>query len=121
MVEEYPSAAFVLSLIGGVIILVGAMFIAAFLSFAASLLLGFAIVTLPLGILCGVMIIVGAAMMKNREKVYTGAALVLAFSLISLFSLGGFFLGFLLALIGGILGLTWRPAPPRILPPPPPV
>ncbi|MEM4427768.1 MAG: DUF6114 domain-containing protein [Zestosphaera sp.] len=43
-------------------------------------------------------------------RVKTGSILVLIFSILSLFTVGGgFFIGFILGLIGGILGLTWKP------------
>ncbi len=99
----------------------GSVLTAVFLSFAVSLIAGSVIITVSLGIICGVMIILGATMMKNPHKVYTGSVLVFAFSLISLITGGGFFLVFILGLIGGILGQSWKPPSIMIPPPPPPV
>lgn len=74
-----------------------------------------------LGIVWGILTLVGAILMNSEDKgrVRTGAILVLIFSILSWFgAAGGIFIGFLLGLIGSILGLTWNP--PRYEPPPPP-
>ena len=138
---EKPTAAFVLSLIGGIFILIGAIFL---LVTAIPFLLGqvpeveapigiFAFlggllaVGSIIGLISGILIIIGAIMINSGErgKVRNGGILVLIFSIISLiFSVGGFFIGFILGLIGGILALTWKPKevptrPVTATPPPP--
>jgi hypothetical protein len=56
--------------------------------------------------------------------VKNGSILVLIFSILSWFEPGGgFVIGFLLGLIGSILGFAWNPSttdPPKAAPPTPP-
>jgi hypothetical protein len=65
-----------------------------------------------LGVVFGILVIVGAVMINSGEpsRVRTGGILALIFSIISLLAGGGFFIGFILGLVGGILALTWKPA-----------
>ena len=73
-----------------------------------------------MGIISGIIIVVGAVMMNSsmRSRVRTGAILVLILTIIgAFFTVGGFVIGFILALIGSILGLTWKPT--ASMPPPP--
>jgi hypothetical protein len=44
-----------------------------------------------------------------QSKVRLGGILVLVFSIISIIGGGGFILGFILGLVGGILALAWKP------------
>ncbi|MEM3990098.1 MAG: hypothetical protein QW479_06865 [Desulfurococcaceae archaeon] len=128
---EKPTAAFVLSLISGIFIIIGglvAAVISAVISEAFGVIpglgrLGGLIIILGvLGFVFGIIVIVGAIMINSGvpEKVKTGSIIVLVFSILSLFvgGTGGFIIGFILGLIGGILGLTWKPEA-RVPPPPP--
>ncbi len=130
---EKPTAAFVLSLIGGILILLGGIFgaiIGIIGGAAMSIVPGFGwlsglIIALGiLGLIFGIIVILGAVMINSGErgKVRTGSILVLIFSILSLFvgGTGGFIIGFILSLIGSILGLTWKPSE-KAPPPPPPV
>ncbi|MEM2085793.1 MAG: DUF6114 domain-containing protein [Archaeoglobaceae archaeon] len=120
--SEKPTAAFILSLIGGILILLSGLVFAVFygilgtaMSFVpgigapiGGLLIGLGIV----GLVFGVLVIVGALMINSGEKgrVTTGSIIVLVFSILSLFVVGGgFIIGFLLGLIGSIIGLAWKP------------
>ncbi|MEM1583633.1 MAG: hypothetical protein QXF28_03445 [Nitrososphaerota archaeon] len=132
MPGERPTAAFVLSLIGGILILLGsivtaifagifggAMMIVPFLGGLGALVIAMGI----LGIIFGIIILIGAIMVNssNPSRVRTGSIIVLVFSILSLLSGGGFIVGFILALIGSILGLVWKPYEEKgRLPPPPP-
>lgn len=117
---EKPTTAFVLSLIGGIFVLIASLLILAaggiiggFFPLFGGIVMIFGI----LGLLSAVLIIIGAAMINSSEpgKVKTGSIIVIVFSILSLFFAGGgFFIGFILALIGGILGLTWKPPPPPV-------
>jgi hypothetical protein len=61
------------------------------------------------GIVSGVVILAGAIMIYGHPtKVASWGALILAFSIISLFGMGGFFFGAILGVVGGILALTWK-------------
>lgn len=130
-VAEKPTAAFILSLIGGIIYLlvgaliaVGAAFIGSVAGLAGAGAIGLAVVAVgSIGLVSGVVMIIGAAIMNTSDKsrVKTGSILVLVFTLIgAIFTVGGFLVGFILALIGSILGLTWKPSMPMAPPPPPP-
>ena len=130
---EKPTAAFALSLIGGIFILLGGIAIAAVAAIVGGALFmifpagGAAIVGLGVfGLVCGILVILGAVWINTGEKskVRTGSILVLIFSILSwIGAFGGFFIGFLLGLIGAILGLTWNPSTPstpQTAPPTPP-
>jgi len=61
------------------------------------------------GSVSGIMILVGAVMLYNQPaKASTWGAVVLAFSVVSLFGMGGFFIGSPLGFVGGVLALTWK-------------
>jgi len=128
---EKPTAAFVLSLIGAIFILINSIIIAIAGAFIALFLPGIGAAIAIIGLIIGIIALVGAIMINSTEpgKVKTGGIIVLIFSIISLIIGGGFFIGFLLGLIGGILALTWKPpakpvevkeTPPSPPPPPPP-
>lgn len=115
---EKPTAAFILSLIAGVLILVGGIGYA-FLGAICGSLVGMVspgagaliFLYMSLGLICGIGVIIGAVMINSAEpsRVKTGSILVLVFSIISFLSGGGFYIGLILGLVGGILGLVWRP------------
>jgi hypothetical protein len=131
---EKPTAAFILSLIGGIFILLGGgmMTLMGWAGFCGitgcrsyggmmgpgfgmigngyaygySGMFGFA------GILFGAGVIIGALMLYNNPFRHSNWGLViLIFSLLSMFgsSMGGFGIGLALGLIGGILAITWKP------------
>jgi hypothetical protein len=117
---EKPGSAYGLSLTGGIFILLGGILAIILDVFAGTTLflfglggLGMAAVALGVfGLVCGIIIIVGAEMMNSGDigRVRTGSILVLVFSILSWFgSFGGFIIGFILALIGSIMGLAWHP------------
>jgi hypothetical protein len=122
---EKPTAAFVLSLIGGIFILLGGVVITA----VSSILLFFPVAGAVVaaigifGLICGILTILGAIWINTgeKDKVRMGSILVLIFSILSWIGAGGgFFIGFILGLIGAILGLTWNPPATEQPPPPPP-
>jgi hypothetical protein len=126
---DKPTAAFVLSLIGGIFILIGGLVTIAVGSFIGGLGFGFGGAAIAafgaVGLICGLLTILGAVWINSGEqgKVRNGSIMVLIFSILSLIfaATGGFFIGFLLGLIGAILGLTWKPSMPETTAPPPPV
>ena len=128
---EKPTAAFVLSLLAAIFIIIGGLFYVVLFSWLGSTMdfigmggWGYSFVIIGvLGLVWGILTLIGAVMINSGEpsKVKTGAILVLIFSIISWFgAAGGFFIGFLLGLIGAILGLTWKPERSATAPPPPP-
>lgn len=68
-----------------------------------------------MGMVWGILIIVSASMMFiKKERHVLWGALVIVFSVASLFGdLGGFFLGLILGIIGGILGIVLSPVKKR--------
>ncbi len=124
---DKPTAAFVLSLIGGIFIVLGCIPYFAAGSFVgslgfgvgASVLAGFGV----FGLICGLLTILGAVWINSgeKDKVRNGSILVLIFSIVSwIGAFGGYFIGFLLGLIGAILGLTWKPSTTETTAAPPP-
>jgi uncharacterized protein DUF6114 len=72
---------------------------------------GFAVI----GIITGVLILFSAIIMYDRPRqVATWGAVILVLSVVSFFGAGGFFVGAVLGIVGGILALTWREALPTI-------
>ncbi|MEM2941358.1 MAG: hypothetical protein QW304_07420 [Thermoproteota archaeon] len=69
----------------------------------------------------GILMLIGALMINSTSKsrVTMGSILVIIFSIIAVFIGGGFYyIGTILGIIGGILGLIWKPS--AAIPPPPP-
>ena len=120
---DRPTAAFVLSLIGGIFYLLFGIVIVALAAVIGGLAkiagygaAGLAVAAVGgiggIGLICGIVIIIGAVMMNssNRFRVRAASIVVLVFTIIgAIFTLGGLVVGFILALIGSILGLTWKP------------
>ena len=109
--NDKPVAAFVLSLIGGIFVLLGGIVIAALGAALTFFIGGIGGFYGLFGIIFGIIIIVGSAMLySNPDKHVLWGAIILVFSIVSWFgSYGGFVIGFLLALIGGILAMVWKP------------
>ena len=67
-----------------------------------------------LGLVFGIIVIVSAVMLYNRSAEHTTwGVLVLIFSVLSVFGsmMGGFEIGVILGVIGGVLAILWKPAP----------
>ena len=65
-----------------------------------------------LGLIFGVIVIIGAFMLNSKPHEHsTWGTLIVIFSVLSIFGgmMGGFGIGLILGLIGGILGITWKP------------
>ena len=113
----YPRTAYLLALIGGILIALYALVeivegvadrarVESVFPGAARLL----IVLGAVGVVCGVIVVVGALQLKsNPSTVKTWGVLVLVFSLVSFVGGGGLFIGLVLGLVGGIMALTWNP------------
>ncbi len=117
---SYPVAAFVLTLIGGILILLDGIYDAAVAAFVGSLVgaffpgLGLLIIVLGIvALLFGIIILFGAVQMRSHpQSARTWGAVVLVLGLISIVGGGGFVLGLILALVGGILAIVWHPPMP---------
>ncbi len=109
-------AGFVLSLLGGLIIVGWGLSLATvgvtvqFISFGffGALFTILGAVEAVLGLL---VIIFGVLMFVRPKDHTTFGVLVLVCSVASLIGFGGLFLGFILGLIGGILGIVHKPTP----------
>ena len=63
-----------------------------------------------IGLTSGIIVIIGAIMLNSRPAEHTTwGTLILVFSIISFFGMGGFFIGALLGVACGALALSWRP------------
>jgi len=133
MIEtERPTAAFLLSLIGGIFILLGGGLMSMFGGFGGfgNMMggyqgmmgyrysgygmmggLGFGIFGI-LGLIFGAIVIISAFMLNSKPHEHsTWGTVIVIFSVLSLLggTMGGFGVGLILGLIGGILGITWKP------------
>ncbi len=71
---------------------------------------GFNQVSAVTGIISGIVVLVGAVMLTSHvEKNASWGTVILIFSAIGLLGGGGFLVGSLLGILGGILAITWRP------------
>jgi hypothetical protein len=116
MPEEKPTAAFALSLIGGILQLLAGIVIAAVFAAVGFWTFGAGWVIALLGgyeLVIGLITIVGAVMMyDNPSSAHTWGIVILILSIISGLNI--------FSLIGGILGIVWRPHTPAAPPPVPP-
>jgi len=126
---EKPFIAFVLSLIGGLLIFVSSAISIVWFTvgsapfgsywgmmgdyhgwmrnfgFTNGYLLGFSV----LGLVCGAIVVVGSFMLNLRPlEHFSWGAIVLIFSIISLVNMGGWIVGAVLGIAGGALGMAWR-------------
>ncbi|MGC8730283.1 MAG: DUF6114 domain-containing protein [Candidatus Micrarchaeia archaeon] len=108
--KDKPTAAFVLTLIGGVLVLIGGLLIATVGAMITFFIGGLGGLFGLLGIIVGAIMIIAAIEMNTTDanKVRTWSIVALILSIISIGNGGGFFLGFILGLIGSILGLTHK-------------
>jgi len=132
-VEEKPVAPFILSLIAGIFILLGAIVMSMFTFGATSvtgtmsgmagmmlgtyggmsmgMMMGFAPALTVLGLASGVVVLLGSAMLYSRpSESQLWGTMILAFSVVSILGgMGGFLVGLILGVASGILALTWKP------------
>ncbi len=127
-VPPKPVAAFALSLLAGVFILLGSVVMSMFAfgfpgvmmsgtGMTGSMMGGMMVpwmrgavpVLAAFGIASGIMVILGSVMLYTRSaENHLWGAIILAFSVVSIFgSMGGLMVGLILGMIGGILALTW--------------
>ena len=121
-----PTAAFVLSLIAGILIIVAAVvlgLVSSFFSGPLSLLyerpeqaLGLAAASTVLnalmvvGIIFGILVLLGAFMVyRNPAQKTAWGVIILVLSILSIVTGGGFAVGLILGIIGGALALAWKP------------
>jgi hypothetical protein len=127
---EKPTAAFVLSLIAGLFILVGGGMMSLIGFWFGGMMQGFGgtwggMMGYPrfgmmgslgfmsglLGLVFGVLVIVSAIMLNRKPQEHTTwGTVIVIFSVLSIFGgIGGFGIGLILGIIGGVLAITWKP------------
>jgi len=111
MSKGKPGAAFILSLVGGLFVLLGGIATTVIGATFTLFVGGIGGVLGILGIVWGILILVFASRLNSDPGSHsTSGALIVVFSVLSwVGAIGGFFIGFLLGLIGGILAITWNP------------
>jgi hypothetical protein len=105
---------FVISLSAGVIILINALMLFAVTSILGGIGMGLglfgvgAAVALfgALGVIFAIIVILGAILIYMPGKEILGGILVLIFSILSIVIGGGFFIGLILGIVGGALGIA---------------
>jgi hypothetical protein len=126
--SQKPETAFILSLIGGALMLLGGLAMSSFWfsnggSFFGGMMGGFNgrmggfgnLLGLMegyslVGLVAGIVVLVGALMLNSRPTEHsTWGTIIVVFSVISLVGMGGFFIGAALGIAGGALALSWRP------------
>jgi zinc ribbon protein len=104
---DKPTAAFVLSLIGGIFLLLGGVLAAVGFSFVFG---GLGALVGIVGVIFGFIVILGAVMLYQKPQSHTmWGVVILILSIIAFPSLWGFGIGSLLAFIGAILALVYKP------------
>ena len=62
------------------------------------------------GLVSGVIVLVSAViLLTNPSRARTWGVLILVFSILSFLGLGGFIVGAILGIVGGVLTLRWKP------------
>jgi hypothetical protein len=128
--SAYPKTASILALVGGILILLGgvlflavAIFVLPHLDYStfhipqgltpasmAALVSGFVEVAGTFGLVSGIIVTTSAIMLlSNLGQRRTWGVLILVFSILSFLGLGGFIVGAILGIVGGILTLRWKP------------
>jgi hypothetical protein len=126
---EKPNVAFILSLVGGLLIFVGSAVSIVWFSVGSAPFGGYwgmmsgwhwmtgsygfsydyLLVLSVLGLACGVIVVVGGFMLSLRPLEHvTWGVLIVIFSAISFVNMGGWFVGAILGIVGGALALAWR-------------
>jgi hypothetical protein len=114
--EEKPTGAFILSMIGGIFVLLGGLVLGALGTVIAIFTYGAGFV-LWIFALFGIVIIIGAVMIESYPS--SARAWGVAILILGIISLIGIVtaLGGLLSIIGGALAMAWNPSRRNALPP----
>ena len=114
---DKPTAAFVLSLIGGIFMLISGILVTVGFSFflgGAGLAFGL------IGLIFGLIVLIGSVMLYQNPNSHTmWGIIILILAIVDLPGFWGFGLGSLLAFIGAILALVYKPAMAMGMTPPP--
>jgi hypothetical protein len=131
--RKKPLTPFILSLIGGILILLGGVIVSLWFIFGNASFGGFGYMISGfmdrwhgmmgsyefstgfmtglslIGLVSGTIVIIGAVMLNIRPAEHAlWGTVILVFSTISFVSMGGFFVGAILGIIGGAFAISWR-------------
>jgi len=135
---EYPNIPSILALVGGALIVLVDIFLVTvsivvlphlnytnfnsprgYTGSPGALAAGFVGAIAVFGLICGVIVTMSAVLLRLKpNQRQTWGILVLVFSILSFFGFGGFIVGSVLGIVGGIMTLRWKP-PPTAPPTPP--
>jgi len=132
MGSSYPKSASILALVGGMIIILGGVIFIGVSAYVIphldlsnvtvpqgintsdlhSLISGVLAVMGSFGLVCGAVVLTSATMILAKVgQRRTWGILILVFSVLSFVGLGGFVVGAIMGILGGILILRWKPPP----------
>ena len=135
---EYPNVPAILALIGGalivlvdLILLTVSIVILPHLNYTnfntprgytgspGTLAAGFVGAIAVFGLICGIIVTMSAVLLRLKpNQRQTWGILVLVFSILGFFGFGGFIVGSVLGIVGGIMTLRWKPTPTAPTTPP---
>ncbi len=110
----YPSIAVILSIIGGILILISGLVLFGVGIAGAPVVPGVGVSVLlgagVWGIICGIIVIVAGYMVSSRPMSHSAyGIIVLIFSILSFAESGGYIIGGVLGIIGGLWAIFWKP------------
>ena len=133
-INQRPQIAFILSLIGGILMLLGGGVSSMWFMFGGlgmggmmggfggmmggfqgmmgsfGIPFGFMSGFFLIGLVSGVIITISAVMLNARPSEHNAwGMIILVFSIISLLGMGGFLVGAILGIVGGALAMSWKP------------
>lgn len=128
--EEFPRTSYVLGLISGILIVLNALMLAVasiaifmvphtfasrvgpyggFMMYRPYIWPGGIFFGMALfGLISGVIVLLSTFMIRKYPTNYTWGTLMIIFSVLSFFGMGGFVVGAVLGIVGGALAITWR-------------
>jgi Family of unknown function (DUF6114) len=135
---EYPNIPSILALIGGALIVLVDIFLLTisitilphinytnfntprgYVGNPGALAAGFVGAIAVFGLICGSIVTLSAVLLRLKPgQRQTWGVLVLVFSVLGFFGFGGFIVGSVLGIVGGILTLRWKPLPTAPTTPP---
>jgi hypothetical protein len=109
--KEAPTAAFGLALAGGIIIVLAGLVVMLVGALVTLFVAGVGGIFGLIGVIWGILIIAFASLLRSRPEQHVGYGVaIVIFAILSwVGAFGGFVIGFILALIGGILAIVWKP------------
>ena len=128
---EYPNIPSIVALVGGALIVLVDIFLVAvsvvvlphlnytnftpprgYTGSPGSLAAGFVGAIAIFGLICGIIVTMSAVLLRLKpNQRQTWGILILVFSILGFFGFGGFIVGSVLGIVGGIMTLRWKPPP----------